>query len=118
MYQAQRLRGQSAAGFQNLEEYWATLNLEVSIEPAKTFSIPRIAQLTQRTNQMNLTTRRYTEAEVQALAVDPSWQIFSVAAKDRYGDHGIVGAMFIKTTGDDCHIDTFLMSCRVLGFVC
>ena len=115
MYQAQLVRGQAAASFQNLEDFWKDLELEVKIEPAQPFSIPRIAQLTQRTNQMNLTTRRYTEAEVEALARDPRWRVVSIAAKDKFGDHGIVGAMFLKTNDDNCHIDTFLMSCRVLG---
>jgi FkbH-like protein len=64
---------------------------------------------------MNQTTRRYTEAEVEALGREPSWRVFSVAAKDRFGDHGIVGAIFIKINEDNCHIDTFLLSCRVLG---
>jgi FkbH-like protein len=115
MYQAQLARGQSAASFQNLEDFWKTLELEVKIEPAQPFSTPRIAQLTQRTNQFNLTTRRYTEAEVEALARDPGWRIVSVAAKDRFGDHGIVGVMFIRINADNCKVDTFLMSCRVLG---
>jgi len=115
MYQAQMVRGQAASSFQNLEDFWQNLELEVKIEPARPFSFPRIAQLTQRTNQMNLTTRRYTEAQVEALSRDPGWRVVSVAAKDRFGDHGIVGAMFIRLGGDDCHIDTFLMSCRVLG---
>ena len=115
MYQAQLARGQSAASFQSLEDFWKSLELEVKIEPAQPFSTPRIAQLTQRTNQFNLTTRRYTEAEVEALARDPGWRIVSVAAKDRFGDHGIVGVMFIRLNADNCHVDTFLMSCRVLG---
>lgn len=115
MYQAQIVRGQAAARFQNLDDFWNDLGLEVRIEPAQPFSIPRIAQLTQRTNQMNLTTRRYTEGEVEALAGDPSWRVVSVAAKDRFGDHGIVGVMFIRLDGHNCHIDNFLMSCRVLG---
>ena len=115
MYQTQLVRGQAAASFDNIEGFWESLELEVKIEPVRAFSVPRIAQLTQRTNQMNLTTRRYTEAEVEALGRDPSWRVVSVAAKDRFGDHGIVGVMFIKINDDDCRIDTFLMSCRVLG---
>jgi FkbH-like protein len=115
MYQAQLVRGQAAAGFENLEDFWKDLELEVKIEPAQPFSIPRIAQLTQRTNQMNLTTRRYTESQVEALAADANWRVVSVAAKDRFGDHGIIGVMFIRLERDDCHIDNFLMSCRVLG---
>jgi len=115
MYQAQLVRGQSAAQFGNLEDFWRDLELEVRIEPARPFSIPRIAQLTQRTNQMNLTTRRYTESQVETLAKDPNWHVVSVAARDRFGDHGIVGVMFMRIGGETCHIDTFLMSCRVLG---
>lgn len=115
MYHAQVVRRQSAASFQNLEDFWKDLELEVKIEPARPFSIPRIAQLTQRTNQMNLTTRRYSEAEVEALVRDPQWRVVSVAARDKFGDHGIVGVMFIRMNADSCHIDTFLMSCRVLG---
>jgi FkbH-like protein len=115
MYRAQAVRRQTAAGFENLEDFWKDLELEVRIEPAQPFSIPRIAQLTQRTNQMNLTTRRYTDTEVEALSKDPAWRVVSVAAKDRFGDHGIIGVMLMKTQGDSCHIDTFLMSCRVLG---
>jgi FkbH-like protein len=115
MYQAQLVRGQAAARFENLADFWKALELEVRIEPAQPFSIPRIAQLTQRTNQMNLTTRRYTESQVEALAADANWRVVSVAAKDRFGDHGIIGVMFIRLERDDCHIDNFLMSCRVLG---
>ena len=115
MYQAQLVRGQSAARFGNLEDFWKDLELEVRIEAAQPFSIPRIAQLTQRTNQMNMTTRRYTESQVEALAGNPSWRVVSVAAKDKFGDHGIIGVMFIRLEGDNCHIDNFLMSCRVLG---
>jgi FkbH-like protein len=64
---------------------------------------------------MNMTTRRYTESQVEALAKDPSWRVVSVAAKDRFGDHGIIGVMFIRLEDESCHIDNFLMSCRVLG---
>ncbi len=115
MYQAQLVRGQTAAKFENLQDFWKDLELEVRIEPAQPFSIPRIAQLTQRTNQMNMTTRRYNESQVEALAADPKWRVVSVAAKDRFGDHGIIGVMFIRLDGEHCHIDNFLMSCRVLG---
>ena len=115
MYQAQLVRGQAAARFENLQDFWKDLGLEVSIEPARPFSIPRIAQLTQRTNQMNMTTRRYTESQVEALAGDPNWRVVSVAAKDRFGEHGIIGVMFIRLDGEHCRIDNFLMSCRVLG---
>ena len=115
MYQAQLARGQFEASFQTMEDFWSSLELEVKIEPACAFSIPRIAQLTQRTNQMNLTTRRYTEAQIEALSNDPGWRVYSVSARDRFGDHGLIGVMILKIEDNRCMIDTFLMSCRVLG---
>jgi FkbH-like protein len=115
MYQAQLVRGEYASSFHNLEDFLNSLELEVAIEPARSLSISRIAQLTQRTNQMNLTTRRYTEAQVEALARDPEWHVFSLAAKDRFGDHGVIGVMFLNMRANHCHIDTLLLSCRVLG---
>lgn len=115
MYQAQLARTQFESTFQNLQEFLSGLQLEVLVEGARAFSIPRIAQLTQRTNQMNLTTRRYTETQIAALSRDPSARVFSVSAKDKFGDHGIVGVMILKLDGEDCLIDTFLLSCRVVG---
>jgi FkbH-like protein len=116
MYQTQLVRDRYAAGFQSIEDFWNGLELEVKLEAARPLSIPRIAQLTQKTNQMNLTTRRYSEAQIEALIGDSNWRLFSLSARDRFGDHGIVGAMFLNMKADDCHIDTFLLSCRILGF--
>ena len=115
MYQAQLARGQAASRYQDLQDFWRSLEIEVAIEPARPLTIPRIAQLTQRTNQMNLTTRRYTEAEVESFQRDPNGRVYSIAARDKFGDHGIIGAMFVRLDGNACHIDNFLMSCRVLG---
>jgi FkbH-like protein len=115
MYQAQLARGEFQIGFDNMEEYLKSLDLEVFIEPADSFSTPRIAQLTQRTNQMNLTTRRYTAAEITAMRSDRNCRVFSVSARDRFGDHGIVGVMILRLNDVNCLIDTFLLSCRVLG---
>lgn len=99
----------------NLGDFLQSLQVEVTIEEANGFSIPRIAQLTQKTNQMNVTTRRYTEAQIQAFASDPAWAVFSVASRDRFGDDGIVGVVILELGRDDCRIDTLLLSCRVIG---
>jgi FkbH-like protein len=115
IYRAQAQRAEQQQQYSNLDDFLRSLEMEVSIEPAASFSIPRIAQLTQKTNQMNMTTRRYTEAQVQQLASAPASAVFSVAAKDRFGDHGIIGVFILKFTGDECRIDTFLLSCRVIG---
>ena len=115
MYRARAAQRAEEAKASNVEEFLASLGLEVAIEPATSFSIPRIAQLTQKTNQMNMTTRRYSEAEIGAFAADPGADVFSVAAKDRFGDHGIVGVLIVRYEGTSCRIDTFLLSCRVIG---
>ncbi len=115
MYRARADQRAEEAKASNVEEFLATLNLEVCIEFATSFSIPRIAQLTQKTNQMNMTTRRYSEAEISAFAADPGSDVFSVAAKDRFGDHGIVGVLILRHEPGGCRIDTFLLSCRVIG---
>jgi FkbH-like protein len=64
---------------------------------------------------MNMTTRRYTEAQIRDLARDPSAAVFSVAAADRFGDQGIIGVFILKFLDDECRIDSFLLSCRVIG---
>jgi FkbH-like protein len=78
-------------------------------------SLARIAQLTQKTNQLNATTKRYTEGEIQLLAQDPAWIVFGVRIIDRFGDNGIVGVVCLHLAGEVLEIDTFLLSCRVIG---
>jgi FkbH-like protein len=115
MYRAQTARNEFAQQFVDLDAFLHSLDLEVSIEPATAFSIPRIAQLTQKTNQWNMTTRRYTEAEIHSFASDPSYAVLSMAARDRFGDQGIIGACIAVFQGTECVIDTLLLSCRVIG---
>jgi FkbH-like protein len=115
MYQAQAARQREEAAFGSVEEFLASLKLEVHIESAAAFSIPRIAQLTQKTNQLNVTTRRYSEADIELLTRDPRTDVFSVSVRDKFGDNGIVGVLIAKHEGDECRIDTLLLSCRVIG---
>jgi len=115
MYQAQTARKQHETAFESLDGFLKSLDLEVCIGEAVPFSIPRIAQLTQKTNQMNLTTRRYTEAEIASLVKDSGTRVFSVASKDKFGGNGIIGVCILKFKGEECRIDTFLLSCRVIG---
>lgn len=115
MYRAQADRKSFERSFSNLDDFLSGLRVEVSIEAATAFSLSRIAQLTQKTNQMNLTTRRYTEADIQSFMDDPECAVFSIASTDRFGDNGIVGVFILKFSGDECLIDTFLLSCRVIG---
>jgi len=78
-------------------------------------TLARIAQLTQKTSQFNLTTRRYTEPQIAEMAKKPEWHIFSIRVRDRCGDHGLVGVAIAHDEGEQCEVDTFLLSCRVIG---
>jgi FkbH-like protein len=62
-----------------------------------------------------MTTRRYTESQIQALAGDPLSAVYSVSSKDRFGDNGIIGVFILKFEREECRIDSFLLSCRVIG---
>lgn len=115
MYRAEAARREHEDEYSNLDEFLRSLEMEVSIDRATPFSVPRIAQLTQKTNQMNMTTRRYTEAQINAFASDPARAVLSVSARDRFGDHGIIGVMILNFRHGECVIDTFLLSCRVIG---
>ncbi len=117
MYRAEMRRRETKTKFQttNLEDYYKYLEMEISINSADEFSIPRIAQLTQRTNQFNLTTKRYSESEIKELSESKDADICYLHLKDRFGDSGIVGVAILKYSGKEAHIDTFLLSCRVIG---
>jgi FkbH-like protein len=115
MYRVEAARRQDAARYESVDEFIRSLEIEVAIEPATPFSVPRIAQLTQKTNQFNMTTRRYTDAQIQEAARDPGRAVFAVSSKDRFGDNGIIGVFILSFAGDECRIDAFLLSCRVIG---
>lgn len=109
-YKANALRKQSQRSFTDIESFLKSLDIHISVEPANEFNIPRIAQMTQKTNQFNLTTKRYTESDIQ-FRKDAGWGIYCMSTSDRFGDNGITGCMMIH----DNEIDTFLLSCRILG---
>jgi FkbH-like protein len=108
---AENLRGKTP----NLEDFYRSLEMEIIIEPVNAGSLARAAQLTQKTNQLNLTTRRYTEADIDARQRDRSWHCCTVTVRDRFGDNGIIGVMLAQHLADRLILDTFLMSCRVIG---
>jgi FkbH-like protein len=114
-YSAQRERKSAETSSGSLEDFYRSLEMKAEILAVTPATLARIAQLTQKTNQLNTTTRRYTESDVQAMAHDPSWRLFGVKIVDKFGDNGIVGVVFLKIEGDTLEIDTFLLSCRVIG---
>jgi FkbH-like protein len=115
MYQNEARRKHLQQESQTLESYLASLDMIVDIGYADGFSIPRIAQLTQKTNQFNTTTRRYSEEEIRALAIDSAIDVFHAGLKDRFDENGIIAVAVVRYGNDTAYLDTFLMSCRVIG---
>ena len=116
IYQAQAARRKLEGSGSSLEEFYRALEMRARIGRANAFTIPRIAQLTQKTNQFNLTTRRYTEAEIRAASADEYTEVFWLELTDRFGPSGIVGVLILKEdAGAVWNVDTFLLSCRVMG---
>jgi FkbH-like protein len=87
----------------------------VKIQPVDDFDTPRVVQLIGKTNQFNLTTRRYTDAEVRQFREDTDSIVYSMAVTDKFGDEGVVGVAIVKMKDDAWWIDSLLMSCRVIG---
>lgn len=109
-YKANARRVQAQKTFADFGAFLESLDIQITIEPANEFNISRIAQMTQKTNQFNLTTKRYTDNDVKKFLTD-EWKIWCIHVSDRFGDNGITGCIMLH--GDI--IDTFLISCRVLG---
>lgn len=110
-YKQNAARAQAQTSFADFDSFLESLNIQITIEAANEFNIQRIAQMTQKTNQFNLTTHRYTDADVRGF-VDAGWKVWCIGVADKFGDNGITGAIMITPEGE---IDTFLLSCRILG---
>ncbi|HSW49434.1 MAG TPA: phosphopantetheine-binding protein, partial [Bryobacteraceae bacterium] len=98
-----------------LEEFISSLQLRVRIEEVRPEQLPRVAQLTQRTNQMNFTIVRRTEAEIAALLRSGPAECLTVEVSDRFGSYGLTGVAVFTAGAGALSVDTFLLSCRVLG---
>ena len=115
LYAAQRERAELEKKVTSKEDFYRSLEQVCDIARVNESTVARVAQLTQKTNQFNLTTRRYTEQQIAAMAECPGWSVWSLRVKDRYEDNGLVGVAISKVQDGVCEIDTFLMSCRVIG---
>jgi FkbH-like protein len=115
-YRSEAARKHLQASSQSLDEFLAQLQLRAGAAPVNGKNLARVAQLTNKTNQFNLTTRRYTEAQVQRLAEDPDGWTCAFHLSDRMGDYGLIGVILCRPgKAKEWEIDTWLMSCRVLG---
>nr|WP_307665961.1 HAD-IIIC family phosphatase [Streptomyces sp. V1I1] len=101
--------------FSSLDDYLLELDVQVRLADATGPEIPRVSQLTLRTNQFNLTTQRLQPAEVSERAAAPGSLVLTIRAGDRFGDNGIVGAVLAHREGEELLIDNFLLSCRVFA---
>ena len=115
MYRDNIKRKEESYHFSNAEDFIKSLETEITIAPANALSIPRISQLTLKTNQFNMTTKRYQTGEIAGMADSDEYLVASCSVRDRFGDSGISGVCIVKLQGSSAVIDTFLLSCRVLG---
>ena len=118
LYKKQFERENSKAAFSSLEDYLVSLEIQLSLVKNDKAHAPRIAQLTQKTNQFNLTTCRYTEIQVDQYIADKNYEVYAMFVKDKFGDNGLTGVCILKedeTDPKNVIIDSLLMSCRIIG---
>jgi len=116
MYLEQRKRTELKTQVGDLQDFLKQLNISVKIKNADSFTIPRISQLTVKTNQFNLTTRRYQEEDIRKFSRDKDKIVECAQVEDKFGDNGITGVYIInKDNKQEWTIDTFLLSCRIIG---
>jgi len=110
---SQRRALQNAAS--SIEDFYRSLEMTLMVEEAGPHLVTRLAQMTQKTNQFNMTTRRYSEQQIENFLKNPDASVFAVSAWDRFGENGVIGLMIVNITKGVADIDSFLMSCRVIG---
>lgn len=115
LYRSRALRSDFAGGFGSSEDYLQALEIELTMAEADEFAVPRVAQLAARTNQFNLTGIRYDEATTASMSTDPGQLVVALTVRDRFGDEGIVGALWAERGQDTWRVLNFVLSCRVLG---
>ena len=117
MYTEQKKRKELEGSMENLEDFLNELDIKVTVNDADSFSVSRISQLTLKTNQFNLTTKRYQEEDIQEKSNSDNYWVGCAKVEDKFGDSGITGAFIVEKEKDskEWSIDTFLLSCRVMG---
>ena len=114
-YRAEGARQELLDGSGSLADYLDQLGVQVTVSRVGAAEVARVAQLTLRTNQFNLTTERLVQADVQQRVDDPAHLVLAIRSGDRFGDNGVVGAVFAHRGADALHIDNVLLSCRVFA---
>ena len=115
MYQSEVLRKQDMVKSLNLDDYIRRIEMVIDIHKMRIEEKERVVQLINKTNQFNVTTKRYTTSEIDSIERDPNNSIYVVYCSDKYGDNGLISIIILRNTKLEVCIDTFLMSCRVMG---
>lgn len=114
MYKANALRKSQEESFGDYKEFLKSLEMKGTIRQFDVIHFSRIAQLTNKSNQFNLTTRRYTQSEIEQVAADPGYITLYGRLEDKFGDNGVVSLIIGKSEGKILKVELWLMSCRVL----
>jgi len=115
-YKQNARRANEAQKHEDFESFLADLGIQLTIYQNKEETIPRMAQMTQKTNQFNLTTERYTESQIEKFVTGKQYDCFAFSTEDKFGDSGVTGLCIVDyVEEDEAVIDSLLMSCRVLG---
>lgn len=115
MYRAENQRKAEMSSAVSMDDYLKRLEMTMDIHMMLPEEEKRVTQLTNKTNQFNVTTKRYSEEEIHAFDLSENSDIITVHMADKYGDQGLVSVLILKYAGETVEIDTFLMSCRVMG---
>lgn len=115
MYKQQIARETAKNQFGNLEDYLRSMEIKLSLFEDDPELIGRMSQMTLKTNQFNLTTKRYTETEMRTFVESSDFKVIAMGVKDKFGDNGITGLAILKLEPGRVIIDSLLMSCRVIG---
>lgn len=114
-YQIESQRAVAQFNFTNEADFLKSLEMTSEVRPFNSFNTPRVSQLSQRSNQFNLRTVRYTEAEIEQLASNKNYHCLSFTLTDKFGDNGLISVIILEKKDEDTiFIDTWFMSCRVL----
>jgi len=116
MYKKQKVINELQESTPDLQTFLSQLDLKIIIKEVDEFTLPRVSQLILKTNQFNLTTKRYQESDIKTMIKDPNFIVCCAQVTDKFGDNGVTGVFIIKKENHkEWQIDTFLMSCRIMG---
>ncbi|TVR67025.1 MAG: HAD-IIIC family phosphatase [Gemmatimonadales bacterium] len=117
MYAAERQRKEARSSVGSVDEWLRSLEIRVTAEPLSETNLPRAAQLLNKTNQMNLSTRRMTEGELERWTTEPLHRLWTLRVEDRFGDYGLTGivSLALEPEAARARIVDFVLSCRVFG---